>query len=189
MRIGYVLPLALLSCTLQSTGSGLYSLLQPSSPTGFWVGFQILAGSGSGLGLQLAMTSIQGTTTGLQLAQAMAFVVFCQTLGPAVALSLYNVVFDASLREQIPLRAPGVSAEAVIRAGATHFREVVGGEELPGVLVAYANSVDRVFYLVAAIAATCAVWAWGMGWQDVRKKEGAGGGASGGPGVGAEKRV
>lgn len=53
MKIGYVVPLALLSTVLLSIASGLYSLLQPESPTGHWVGFQILAGIGSGAGLQV----------------------------------------------------------------------------------------------------------------------------------------
>lgn len=53
MAIGYVIPLAALSTVLLSIASGLYSLLRPGSPTGWWVGFQVLAGVGSGLGLQV----------------------------------------------------------------------------------------------------------------------------------------
>ena len=44
-------------------------------------------------------------------------------------------------------------------------------EDLPGVLIAYANSIDRVFYLVAAVGAACALVLWGMGWHDLRKKD------------------
>lgn len=51
--IGYVIPLAAVSTVLLSIASGLYSILTPDSPTGWWVGFQILAGFGSGLGLQV----------------------------------------------------------------------------------------------------------------------------------------
>jgi hypothetical protein len=53
MKIGYVIPLALFSTILLSIASGLYSLLQPGSPTGQWVGFQIISGIGSGAGLQV----------------------------------------------------------------------------------------------------------------------------------------
>lgn len=35
--------------------------------------------------------------------------------------------------------------------------------------MAYSNSIDRVFYLVAAVAAMCALVLWGMRWKDVRK--------------------
>ncbi len=47
------MPVALIATILNATGCGLYSLLQPASPTGWWVGFQIIAGVGSGLGLYL----------------------------------------------------------------------------------------------------------------------------------------
>lgn len=51
--MGYVIPLAVVGTVLLAVGSGLYSLLLPGSPTGQWVGFQILAGIGSGLSMQL----------------------------------------------------------------------------------------------------------------------------------------
>lgn len=52
-KIGYVIPLAIFSTVLLTLGNGLYLLLQPDSATGLWVGFQIIAGVGSGAGLQV----------------------------------------------------------------------------------------------------------------------------------------
>lgn len=101
----------------------------------------------------------------------MAFMVFTQSLAPAVILTLCNVILVESLKIQIPEHAPGVDPDAVIRAGATGFRGLgVPSKDLPGVLVAYANSLDRVFYLVAGCAAASFIFLWGMGWQDLRKK-------------------
>ncbi len=99
----------------------------------------------------------------------MAFIIFAQSLGPAIVLAICNVIFDASLMSQLPSRAPNVDAEAVVRAGATGFRHIVSPGDLPGILVAYSNSIDRVFYFVAAIASACSLVLWGMGWQDLRK--------------------
>ncbi|KAF4633295.1 hypothetical protein G7Y89_g4835 [Cudoniella acicularis] len=171
MKIGYVIPLAIFSTILLTIASGLYSLLQPGSPTGEWVGFQVIAGIGSGAGLQVAIIAIQATTTGEELSSAMSFIVFTQSLGPAIVLTLCNLIFDESLRSQLPLQAPHANAAAITKAGATGFRAIVEPNDLPGVLVAYANSIDRVFYLVAAMAAMCGVVLWGMGWQDLRKKD------------------
>lgn len=99
----------------------------------------------------------------------MAFIVFAQSLGPSIFLALYNVIFVASLQSQLPKQAPNVDAPAVVRAGATGFRAIVSESDLHGVLVAYANSVNRTFYLVAATAACCSIALWGMGWTDLRK--------------------
>lgn len=53
MKLGYVIPLAFTSTVLLSIAGGLYSMLQPDSPMGWWIGFQILGGVGAGLGLNL----------------------------------------------------------------------------------------------------------------------------------------
>lgn len=89
--------------------------------------------------------------------------VLCQSLSGAIILELCNVVLDSSLRSQLPLHAPHADADAIINAGATGFQAIVQPEDLPGVLLAWANSVDRVFYLVAAVAAGCSIVLWGMG--------------------------
>ncbi|RYP66871.1 hypothetical protein DL769_005903 [Monosporascus sp. CRB-8-3] len=171
MAIGYVIPLAALSTVLLSVASGLYSMLRPNSPTGWWVGFQILAGVGSGLGLQVAIIAIQTVVTGEELSSAMAFIVFTQSMGPAIVLTLCQLIFYSSLQTQLPQQAPHADAAAIVRAGATGFRGIVSQDDLPGVYVAYANSIDRVFYLVAAMAAACGLVLWGMGWKDLRKKD------------------
>ncbi|KAI1403324.1 major facilitator superfamily domain-containing protein [Hypoxylon fuscum] len=171
-KIGYVMPLGFFSSMVLSVASGLYSLLQPDSPKGEWVGFQVIGGIGSGAGLQVAVNAIQAVTTGEELSSAMAFMVFAQSLGPAIALALYNVIFDASLRMQLAGRAPNVNAQAIINAGATGFRSLVQPGDLNAVLKAYANSIDRVFFLVAALAASASIFVCGMGWHDVRRKGG-----------------
>lgn len=109
---------------------------------------------------------------GEELSSGIAFVMFSQALGPTVVLTLCNLIFESSLRGQITRHAPRANATAIIDAGATGFRSVVPPADLPGVLVAYSNSIDRVFYLVAALAAACGFVLWGMGWHDVREKEG-----------------
>lgn len=53
MKIEYAIPWAIFATIFLTIGSGLYSLLQPGSPTGQWVGFQIIAGIGSGAGIQV----------------------------------------------------------------------------------------------------------------------------------------
>jgi hypothetical protein len=99
----------------------------------------------------------------------MAFLVFAQSLGPAIALTLYNVIFAASLKSQLAEKVPNMKPQAIIQAGATGFRAIVAENDLPAVLVAYSNSIDRAFYLIAGMAAACGIFVWGMGWHDVRK--------------------
>lgn len=101
----------------------------------------------------------------------MAFIIWCQYIGPTIFLTLYNTIFDTSLRSQLREQAPNADAEAIIAAGATGFRSVVDPQDLHDVLKAYTNSLDTVFYLVAAVGAVSWFSAWGMGWKDIREKK------------------
>lgn len=65
--------------------------------------------------------------------------------------------------------APSVSVETVIAAGASAFRDVVPKAELVGVLFAYNQAVQHVFYLAAGAAAATLLFCWGMGWKSVKK--------------------
>lgn len=101
----------------------------------------------------------------------MALVMFSQSFAGALFLSFSDTIFTNSLKTLIPKYVPSANAQIVIDAGATGFRKVITGTDLAGVLIAYATSVDRVFYLTAGMAVGCFVFAWGMGWTDMRKKE------------------
>jgi hypothetical protein len=69
----------------------------------------------------------------------------------------------------IPQLAPDVKPEVVIEAGATHFRDVISKDDLPGVLLGYNHAITQTFYLAAASASAAAITACGMGWINVKK--------------------
>lgn len=99
----------------------------------------------------------------------MAILVFCQTFGGALFLALAETDFTSSLKKALPIYAPNVSTETVIKAGATYVRTVVPKADLPGVLEAYNEAVSHTFYLAAAATVMLFFLAWGMGWKKVSK--------------------
>jgi hypothetical protein len=101
---------------------------------------------------------------------AMALTIFSQSFGAAVFLSIAELIFSNSFRTLLAKDAPSVDGQKVVEAGATAFRKFVSGSDLDGVLVAYADSIDRVFYMAAAMAAGCFVFSFGMGWKSLKKK-------------------
>lgn len=117
------------------------------------------------------LLAVQHTVPPQKLPIAMALVTFSQSFGAAVFLSLAETVFSNSFADLISNYAPLVDGQSVIDAGATGFRNVVSGSDLAGVLTAYAESIDRVFYLAAGAGFGCFVFAWGMGWKGLKKKE------------------
>ncbi|KAF4833737.1 Efflux pump mlcE [Colletotrichum tropicale] len=169
-KVGRIPPFALFAAATTAIGSGLYGTFQPNTSTGKWIGYQILAGVGQGFGFQMPLIAIQNDTKPEHLAEATSLLVWAQYVGPTIFIVAYNTLFTSSLRSQIPKHAPNADVEDVVAAGATEFRKLVSTEDLPSVLVAYANAIDHVFFLVAAVGVLAFLAAFGMGWRDIRQK-------------------
>ena len=102
---------------------------------------------------------------------SIAILIFCQNLGGAVSLTAAQSIFGNSLRRLIAQDAPGVNPQRIIEAGARAFRPLVSQEQLPGVLQAYSSSIDRVMYLGIGLGAASFVFAWGLGWKNIKVKK------------------
>ncbi|KAF7159165.1 hypothetical protein CNMCM6106_006298 [Aspergillus hiratsukae] len=170
-KMGYYLPFVVAASIITTVGHGMLSTLSPTSSTGKWIGYQIIVGFGRGLGLQMPFVAVQNTLPPFMVSISMSLLTFLQTLGGALFLTFGQTIFTNSLRSTIPTYASGVNPEAIVQAGATGLRAIVTNPStLAGVLVAYSKSIDRVFYLTIGCSGVAFLFAWGMGWKDIRKK-------------------
>lgn len=117
----------------------------PTTKTGVWVGYQILAGFGRGMTLQQPINAVQHALDPSTMAVGTSIVVFCQFFGGAVFLALAETDFSSSLREALRKFAPDVDAGLIFEVGATGVRGAVSREQLPGVLVAYNRAIKNTF--------------------------------------------
>ncbi|TEA10097.1 Efflux pump mlcE [Colletotrichum sidae] len=171
-KLGYYLPWVFFGSVCASIGSGLISTWVPTTSTGVWIGYQVILGAGRGAAMQMHIIAIQANLPASMLSVSMATLVFSQTLGGAVFLTVAQLIFSQGLGRNLTKYAPSVDAKTVLAAGGTGFRTVVAEGELDGVVMAYAKSISEVFYLCAALACVVFVLAWGMGWVDIRKTRG-----------------
>ncbi|KAI0007094.1 hypothetical protein F4779DRAFT_643495 [Xylariaceae sp. FL0662B] len=171
-KCGYYLPWILVGTVLTTIAYGLLSTLAPDTPVSKWIGYQVLFGVGCGMSTTTPFIAIQNLVPAAQISIAMGILIFCQNLGGAVFLIVAQTIFASSLRERVPLDAPGVNPELVISAGARSLCQLIPSNLLPGVLQAYSNSVDRVMFLGIGLGAASVLFAWGLGWRDIREKKG-----------------
>ncbi|KAJ5015298.1 Efflux pump mlcE [Colletotrichum sp. SAR 10_99] len=118
----------------------------------------------------MPLIAIQNDTKPEHLAEATSLLVWAQYVGPTIFIVAYNTLFTSSLRSEIPKHAPNADVEAIVAAGATEFRKLVSAEDLPAILMVYANAIDHVFFLVASVGVLAFLAAFGMGWRDIRQK-------------------
>ncbi|KAI0965942.1 putative MFS multidrug transporter [Xylaria arbuscula] len=173
-KVGYYLPFGILGGALTAVACGLISTWDLRTSTAQLIGYQILFGL-RGMALQVSVISIQHTVAPAQSPIAITFLVFAQNLLGAIFSVAANATFTQTLTRQVSARAPSVSPEAALAAGggAEAVRALVppGSPELDGLLLAYAKSVNGVFYLLLAVAIGSFAAAWGMGWFDIREKK------------------
>jgi len=170
-KIGYYIPICLFAAVLISVGSGLISTFSPVTPTGKWIGYQIILRVGRGLGLQMPLIAVQNTLPPTQIPIARALLMFSQSFSASLFLSFDETIFNNSFKTLLPRYAPSVDPQSVISAGASGIRAIVTETESAGVLIAYAKAVDRVFYMPAGIGVGCFVFAWFMVWTNLKKKK------------------
>ena len=56
-KVGYYLPFAAAGSAISAVGNGLVSMFSPSTKTATWIGYQIILGSGRGIGMQMVRRS------------------------------------------------------------------------------------------------------------------------------------
>lgn len=165
------MPFGIASAVLVTLGTGLTSTFTPSTKMGTWIGYQIIMGAGRGMGFQIPLIAVQNNSAKKDVSIVNALVVFNQNLGGAVFLSLDQIIFSSSLRERLVRYAPGIDPQVVIAAGAVGIRQVVPAASLPGVLLAYSESVNRVFYFGTGISGGALLAVFGMRWMSIKKKD------------------
>ncbi|KAG8156728.1 hypothetical protein KVR01_013333 [Diaporthe batatas] len=169
--VGYYTPFMLLSTVLMSIGYGLVSTFQPDTGAGVWIGYQILAGAGVGFGMQQPLMAVQAVLSDKDLPTGTAVVVFTQTLGGSLFVSVSQNVFSNKLVEYVGEYAPGLDPSVVLAAGATSIQKVIPSEFLDGVTLAYNDALMQTFLVSAALAAFSIVGSAFMEWRSVKGKK------------------
>lgn len=100
-----------------------------------------------------------------------AIAIFFNSLGGAIAISIAQNIFANGLKTQLPISAPDVDPETVIKAGATYLRKFVTAAQLPGVLKAYMVALQQAFVISIAVGGIAVICACFVEWKNVKGKK------------------
>ncbi|CAG8366582.1 unnamed protein product [Penicillium salamii] len=176
--VGYYAPFMILGTIFIAIGYGLMSQFHPDTPKSVWIGYQIIAGAGVGFGMQQPMIAVQVVLDIVDVPTGTAIIVFAQTLGGALFVSIGNNVFSNKLVEYLAEYAPNLDPAIVLRAGATSVQKVVDKADLAGVIHAYSDAITQTFMVCAAVSAISVIGALIVEWKSVKGKNLAAGGAA-----------
>lgn len=170
-KIGYYTPFVMASTVLMSVGAGLLSTFKPNSGSAEWIGYQIIFGAGVGFGMQQTLIAIQASLPAADIPIGTAIVMFSQTLGGALFISVAQNVFTNQLLKNLQAVVPDLNPALVLSTGATSLKSVIPSQFLSGVQVAYNSSITDTFYVAVAMAALSVFGSAFFEWKSVKGKK------------------
>jgi len=160
-KTGYYVPVMWFGAALFTTAATLLHTLQVDSTEREWVSYAILAGIGFGSAVQIPFLAINNVLLNKDIASGSAILIFSQSLGGALGLSIAQNVFSTTLEKQLG-RISGIKAAIIIAHGASDVQAVVPEAKLRLVLEGYLSAIKSVFVLPIVTAGIAFVVSWAM---------------------------
>ncbi|KAK6066039.1 major facilitator superfamily transporter [Seiridium cupressi] len=176
-KTGIAVPYLIASSVIVTIAAGLLYTLDVGTSTGKWVGYQILAGFGYGIALQVPVVIAQAFAAPSDIAPTTAIIIFCRSVGGMFLLAAAQSGFVNQLVHKLAETAPSVNPAQVTLTGATELHQVFSGAELDGVVRAYAWGIKVAFAITIAACGITVPVSLCSKWKNVNAKKSSGGSA------------
>lgn len=169
--LGYYTPWMIAGSIISAIGYGFVSTFTPSSSESVWIGYTALAGIGVGLGMQQPLMAVQTVLDIADVPTGTSVLIFLQTLGGALFVSVGQNAFTNKLISGLAEYAPGVDTSIVLSVGATSIQSSPElAQYITGVTLAYSNALTLAFKISAGMAAASIFGSLAMEWKSVKGK-------------------
>ncbi|KAJ7474899.1 ABC transporter [Mycena latifolia] len=152
-KFGYYYPFLVGAPLFISVGSGLFYTISLTTSSAQLTGFQILAGIGTGVGMQNSIVAIQTEFRNEPhlLGQAQSVASFVQFLGGMMGLSIAEPVFASELTRFLKRYAP-TAPDTIVRNSPLAIYTDLPAELVPGVVRAFVETLRIVFVIGVPVA-------------------------------------
>ncbi|TGO20631.1 hypothetical protein BPAE_0279g00040 [Botrytis paeoniae] len=162
---GYYTPFVYAGSILMSIGTGLLMTVEPQRTSrAKWVGFQILCGAGIGLGEEQGLYMVQTTLLEDDVATGIGIVLFAQTFGGALFVSVAQAVFLENISKALKTLAPNLDPHSVldgtstVLSGSSDIQMSVELQAVYGVAIKEALRVGLILATISSVGAVMYDW-------------------------------
>ncbi|EEA20523.1 conserved hypothetical protein [Talaromyces marneffei ATCC 18224] len=169
---GHYVAFLWLSGGLFTIAAGLCYTLETNSYAGKWIGYQLLAGIGCGLSLQVPFVATQVVLPPADQPIGNSLVVFFTSLGGALAVSIANSIFSNALLQELNSRiSDSALVAAIIQAGATGIKATTPSNLVQDVSESYNYAITRAFILAIAAGGIAFIFSLFTEWKHIDIKK------------------
>lgn len=169
--IGYYAPFMIAGSVIMSLGSGLMSTFEVDTDPVKRIIYPAIFGIGIGVGFQQPMIAAQTVLPSEDIPTGTSVVIFAQTFGGAIILSVAQNVFINRLGAELRNRIPDIDVSQILDSGATNLQNMVDESVVGRVLLAYNDALTQTFYIALTMACLSIIGGLGMEWKSVKAKE------------------
>lgn len=160
-KTGIYIPILLVGTILTAVAGGMLYFLEFDSPQARWVGLQFFAGVGPGMSWMLPFIASTAALPPQDIALGSAVVIFFQTLGGTIFVSVAQSVFQNKFI--LYLRSiPGANVDEIVAKGISSFRIFGNPEVLPMMIEVANHALQRVWIMIGCLGALAFVSTLGM---------------------------
>lgn len=167
-KTGHYGPQVILAPVLASVGAGLMTTFQPGTGHSAWIGYQVLYGLGTGLGVQSPSLAVQASLPQADVPIGVAATFFSREMTGAVFVSVAQNIFANKLGSGLQ-NVPGIDRAEIASTGATELRRIAG-DHLAEVVSAYNLALKNVWYIALALVAASVLPACLIQWKNLKKE-------------------
>ncbi|ESU09637.1 hypothetical protein FGSG_03571 [Fusarium graminearum PH-1] len=168
--LGYYVPFMWIGSAIFTTGAGLLYTIDQGTPLAQWFGFEVLAGAGFGMAIQIPVSAVQVVLSTTDIPLGTVLVIISQALGGSVGLSISQNVFQNSLRQRLK-DISGIDVGAVIAVGGIDLEHIVPSEKLSYVRNAFRYGVSNAFIVSTSLAGAAFLASIGMERRKIKSKK------------------
>ncbi|CVL01421.1 related to major facilitator (MFS1) transporter [Fusarium proliferatum] len=170
-KTGTAAPYLVVSSIIVTIASGLFYTLDIGTSTGKWVGYQILAGFGYGVGLQVPVVISQAFAAPSDMAPVTSIIIFSRTIGGTFLITAAQSGFINQIIHKLSSTAPTIDPDLVTETGATTLRQNFSGAELNGILHAYVWGIKVAFAITIAACGITVIASLFTRWTNIHLKK------------------
>ncbi|KLO80314.1 major facilitator (MFS1) transporter [Fusarium fujikuroi] len=170
-KTGTAAPYLVVSSIIVTIASGLFYTLDIGTSTGKWVGYQILAGFGYGVGLQVPVVISQAFAAPSDMAPVTSIIIFSRTIGGTFLITAAQSGFINQIIHKLSSTAPTIDPDLVTETGATTLRQNFSGAELNGILHAYVWGIKVAFAITIAACGITVITSLCTKWTNIHLKK------------------
>ncbi|KAI1338681.1 major facilitator superfamily domain-containing protein [Xylariaceae sp. FL0016] len=165
-KIGYYVPSMIISPSMLAIGQGLMSTFKVGESSSHWIGFQVIAGLGLGIGMQASTLAAQAVLPMKDIKMGIAIMFFAQQLGGGVFTSVGQNLLSSYLVSHLT-DIPGLDPSQITSegAGVANIDPKYQGQ----VRAVYNDAISRIFLCAMGIALIGVLAALCMEWKNIKK--------------------